>query len=160
MRVGDDAAAAAERHDRRVDQFGKLQNFIARMDRAAADEDHRRLAAAISAAAALTRSGSGSGAGNGSNGFAGADVRALREHVPGHFQRDGSAPSRQHFLKRARDQRRRGVGIFDALGPFDEGPQRRELVRHLVQMAAALAEKLRRHLSGQAQHRFVAIRTR
>ena len=53
----------------------------------------------------------------------------------------GSAPSRQHFLERARDQRRRGVGIFDPVGPFHEGSQRRELIRHFVQMAAALAEK-------------------
>ena len=44
MGVADDAAPAAERHHRRVDQFGKLEDFIARIDGAAADEDHRRLA--------------------------------------------------------------------------------------------------------------------
>src|SRR6266581_2062779 len=30
-----------------------------------------------------------------------------------------------------------------------------ELIRHLMEMAAALAEELRRHLSGQTQYRFV-----
>ena len=45
MRVADDAASAAERHHRRVDQFGEFQDFIARVDGAAADKDHRRLAA-------------------------------------------------------------------------------------------------------------------
>ena len=44
MRVGDDAAPAAERHHRRVDQFRKLEDFIGRVNGAAADEDHRRLA--------------------------------------------------------------------------------------------------------------------
>ncbi len=44
MGVGDDAAAAAERHHRRVDHLGQFKDFLARMDRAAADEDHRPLA--------------------------------------------------------------------------------------------------------------------
>jgi hypothetical protein len=44
VRVADDAAAAAERHHRRVDQFRKLENFIAGVNSPAADEDHRRLA--------------------------------------------------------------------------------------------------------------------
>ena len=83
-------------------------------------------------------------------------VGALREHVPRHFQRHRTAAARHHLLERARHRGRRQIGIFDAFGPFDEGAQRRELVRHFVQMAAALAEKFRRHLSGQAQHRLVA----
>ena len=44
MRVADDAAAAAERHHRRVDQFGEFEDFLARVNGAAADKDHRRLA--------------------------------------------------------------------------------------------------------------------
>ncbi len=60
------------------------------------------------------------------------------------------------ILEGARDDRRRIAGIFDPLGPFDIGAQSRELVRHLVQMAAALAEELRRYLAGDAEHRFVA----
>ena len=32
MGVRDDAATAAERHDRGVDQFRKFENFIARMN--------------------------------------------------------------------------------------------------------------------------------
>ena len=42
--IGDDAASAAERHDRRIDQFGEFKDFIAGLDRARADEDHRRFA--------------------------------------------------------------------------------------------------------------------
>ncbi len=45
MRVGDDAAAAAERYHRRVDHFGEFEDFLAGVDRAAADKDHRPLAA-------------------------------------------------------------------------------------------------------------------
>ena len=45
MRVGDDAAAAAERHDGRIDHFGELEDFLAGVDRTAADKDHRPLAA-------------------------------------------------------------------------------------------------------------------
>ena len=155
MGVGDDAAAAAERHHRRVDQFGQLEDLVARVDRAAADEDHRRLAAAISAAADLIRSGSGSGAGNGSNDF--AAPTSARCVNTSHGISSATGPRRPDSISwNARDdQRRRGIGIFDALGPFDEGPQGRKLVRHLVQMAAALAEKCRRHLAGQAQHRLV-----
>jgi hypothetical protein len=45
VRIADDAASAAERHHRRVDQFGKLEDFITGVNGAAADKDHRRLAA-------------------------------------------------------------------------------------------------------------------
>ena len=41
MGIGDDAASAAEGDGRRIEHLGKLEDFLARMDRAAADEDHR-----------------------------------------------------------------------------------------------------------------------
>src|SRR5258708_4699576 len=42
MRVADDAAPAAERDDRRGDQFRKFKNFVAGINGAAADKSHRR----------------------------------------------------------------------------------------------------------------------
>ena len=139
MAIGDDAAPAAEGHDRRVDHLGQREDFVARIDRAAADPDHRRLAPVISAAAGLIRSGSGCGAGKRSAAPA-ARSRPLREQVPRHLQRDRAAAARQHLLEGARDQWRRLGGMLDALGPFQKRAQRGELVRHLVQLAAAAAE--------------------
>src|SRR6266852_6234171 len=49
----------------------------------------------------------------------------------------------------------RSVSGCGAQTAFPETSKCRELIRHFVQMAAALAEILRRHLSGQAEHRFV-----
>ncbi len=118
------------------------------------------LLAAISAAAALMRSGSGCGAGKGSNGFAGpTSARCVNTS---HGISSATGPRRPDSISwNARDTIAGALsGIFDAVGPFHEGAQRRELVRHLVQMAAALAEELRRHLAGQAQHRLVGSRRR
>ncbi len=156
MCIGDDAAAAAERDHRRIDGLGKLQNLLARMDRAAADEDHRPLAARYQRRRIPDAVRIGQRGREGIEHLRRAGRGALGEDVPRHLQRGRSPASRQHLLKGARDHGGRDVGIFDALGPFDEGAQGRKLVRHLVQMAAALAEELRRHLAGQAQHRLVA----
>ena len=139
MRVGNDAASAAKRHDRRIDQFRKLNNFIARINCTAADEYHRRLAVRDQRGGGLDPLGIGQRRRKTLQRFCRAGLRALGEHVPGHFQRDRAAAAREHFLEGARHQRRRGVGIFDALGPFNECSKRRELVRHLVQVAAALS---------------------
>ena len=106
MRVGDDAAAAAERHDRRVDHLGEFEDFLARMDRAAADEDHRPLAALDQCGRRLDAVRIGLRGGKGSNDLGRADLRALGEHVPRHFQRNRAAAARQHFLKRARHHAR------------------------------------------------------
>ncbi len=156
MRVGDDAAAAAEGDDRCVDHLGEFEDFLAGMDRARADEDHRPLARCDQRGRFLDAVRIGLRRGEGIEHLRGTDVGALGEHVPRHFQRDRAAPARHHLLERARHHGGRDIGIFDAVGPFHEGAQGRELVRHLVQMAAALAEKLRRHLAGEAQHRLVA----
>jgi hypothetical protein len=45
VRVGNNTAAAAERHHGRVDHFSQFEDFLAGVDRAAADKDHRPLAA-------------------------------------------------------------------------------------------------------------------
>ncbi len=155
MRVTDDAAAAAERHDRRVDHLCKREDFLARVNCAAADKNHRRLAVRDQRSRGLDAIAIGPWRRQEIERFHGADLGALREHIPGHFQGHRSAPARQHFLEGAAHQRRRHVRIFDALGPFHKCSQRCELVRHLVQMAAAFAQKWCRHLSGQAQHRLV-----
>ena len=155
MRVGDDTAPAAERHHGRVDHFGEFEDFLARMDRAAADKDHRPLAGFDERGGRLDSIRIGQWCGEQIERPGGADLRTLGEHVPRHFQRHRTAAARQHFLKRARDHGGRDIGIFDALGPFHEGAKRCQLIRHLVQMAAALAQKWRRHLAGQAQHRLV-----
>ena len=155
MRVGDDAAAAAEGYDRRVDHLGEFQNLLAGMDGAAADKNHRRLAAGNQHGRRLDTVRVGFWRREGIEHFCRAHLSALGEDIPRHFQRHRSAAARQHFLERARHHRGRDVRIFDAVGPFHEGAQRRQLIRHLVQMAAAFAQKLRRHLTGQAQHRLV-----
>ena len=155
MGVADDATAAAERHHRRVDQFGQFEDFIARVDGAAADEDHRRLAAGDQRRRGLNPFGIRLWRRERIERLCGGHVRALREHVPRHFQRCGPAAARQHFLERARNQSRRRVGIFDAVGPFHETSQRGQLIRHLMQVTAALAEKFRRHLTGETKHRLV-----
>jgi len=141
-----------EQREKKIEQ---LQDFIAGVNGAAADENHRRLAACDQRRGGLDAFAVGLRRRKRFERFCRAGFGALREHVPWHFQRDRAAAARQHFLERARDQRRCGVRIFDAVGPFYERAQRRKLVRHLVQMAAALAEECRRHLSGQAQHRLV-----
>ena len=156
MGVGDDAAAAAERHHWRVDQFGQFEDFIAGVNGAAADEDHRRLAAGYQRGRGLDAVGIGLRRRQQIERFCRADLGALREHVPRHFQRHRPAPARQHFLERAADHRRRGSGYSMRSAHFTKVRKRRELVRHLMQMAAALAEELGRHLTGQAQHRLVA----
>ena len=160
MRVGDDAAAAAERHHRRVDHFGELEDFLARVDRAAADEDHRPLAAGDQRGGRLDAVRVGLRGGEGIERLAERRPRARWVNTSHGISSD-TGPRRPDSISwNARDtMRRRGVGIFDALRPFDEGAQRRELVRHLVQMAAALAEERGRHLAGQAQHRLVRSRT-
>ena len=156
MRVGDDAAAAAERHDRRVDHLGQLENFLARMDRAAADKDHRRLAAGDQRRGVFDAVADPAAA-------PGTDRTPLTAPISARCVNtsqgisSATGPRRPDIISwNARDTSvGRRIGIFDAVGPFDESAQRRELIRHLVQMAAALAEKRRRHLPGQAQHRLV-----
>src|SRR5882724_7293335 len=107
------------------------------------------LLVATSAAASLMRSLSGCGAGKGSKTFAmPVSARCVKTS---HGISSATGPRRPDSISwNARDTR-----IFDALGPFDEGAQCRELVRHLVQMAAAFAEEGGRHLSGETQHRLV-----
>ena len=156
MRVGDDAAAAAEGNSRRVQHLGKLDDFIARMDGAAADKDHRVLAGLDQRGRSLDAIGIRGGRRQGGVDLRLTDLGTLGEHIPRHFQRRRPAPARQHFLKGTADHGGRDIGILGAIRPFDESAERCELVGHFVQMAAALAEKLRRHLAGQAQHRLVA----
>ncbi len=156
MRIGDDAAAAAEGDDGRIDRFRELQDLLACMDRAAADKDHRPLAGCDQRRRILDAVRVGERRGEAVEHLCRAGRGALGEDVPRHFQRDGAAAPRQHFLKGARDHCGRDIGVFDALRPFHESAQGRELVRHLVQVTTALAEELRRHLPSQAQHRLVA----
>ena len=101
MGVADDAAAAAERHHRRVDQLRKLEDFIGRLDGAAADKNHRRLAAGDQRGGGLDAFRVGPRRRKRIERLGGADFRTLGEHVPRHFQRSRAAPSRQHFLERA-----------------------------------------------------------
>jgi len=138
---------------RRVDQFGKLEDFIAGVNGAAADEDHRRLAAGDQRAAALTRFGVGLRCREKIERFA-TPVSARCVNTSQGIS-SATGPRRPDSISWNARLTSVGavVGIFDAVGPFHETSQCGELVRHLVQMAAALAEILRRHLSGQAQHR-------
>ncbi len=43
MGIADNAAAGAERDHGRVDHLGECEDIVARVHRACADEDHRRL---------------------------------------------------------------------------------------------------------------------
>ena len=156
MGIGDDAAAAAEGNCRRIKHLGKLEDILARMDGAAADKNHRVLAGLDQRRGGLDAVRVGQWGGERAVDLCLADLGALGEHVPWHFQRCRPAAARQHFLKGPADHRGRDIGIFGAIRPFHESAERCELVGHFVQMAASLAEKLRRHLAGQAQHRFVA----
>ena len=100
MRVGDDAASAAERHHRRVDHLGEFENFVACIDSATADEDHRMLACLDERRGGLDPVWIGFWRREQLEWFGRADFGALGEHVPRHFQRHRAATARQHFLER------------------------------------------------------------
>ena len=93
MRVADDAAAAAKCHHRCVDQFGELENFLARFDGAAADEDHRALAAGDQLGGVLYALAVGLRRGQQSERFERDRIGALGEDVPWHFERDRTGPA-------------------------------------------------------------------
>ena len=158
--VGDDAAPAAEGHDRRVEHLRQRKHRLARVDRAAADEDHRMLRCGDQPCRLLDlvvvdgrrwkRIGAATCGGLG----------ARAEDVPRHFERRRPAPARKHGLERAPDSLTGERRALDALRPFDEAAHDAELVAHLVQVPAAEVEEIRRHLPGQEQHRLVAAMRR
>ena len=115
-----------------------------------------RLLLLISAAAALMRSGSGSGAGKRLEHLGGADVRALREHVPRHFQRHRAAAARQHFLKRARHHGGRAPGYSMRSAHFTKVRSVASWSGISCRWPRPLPRNCRRHLAGEAQHRLVA----
>ncbi len=156
MGIADDAAAGAERDHGRVDHLGECEDVVARIHRARADEDHRRFARLDQRGCGLDAIRIGRGRGERFKRRRCGGFRALREHIPRHFQRHRAAAAGHHLLKSARHFGRRVRGIVDALGPFHETAERRELVRHLMQMTAALAKIIARHLTGEAHHRLVA----
>ena len=156
VRVAQNAAAAAEGDDRRIQRFGEVADFVRRGDRAAADHDHRMAARRDEP----RRSGQclrvGGRRRKRRQRIAIGDHLAAGEHVPRHFERRRPLPSGEHGLEGARHLHPRHRGRVDPPRPFREGAQGRELVRHFVQMTAAAAEKCRRHLSRDAKDRRVA----
>jgi len=108
---------AAEGDGRRIQHLGKLENFLARMDRAAADEDHGMLAGLDQRGRRFDAIWIGRRRGEGIIDLRLADFGALGEHVPRHLQRDRAAAAGQHFLEGAADHGRRDIRIFHPLGP-------------------------------------------
>ena len=80
------------------------------------------------------------------------DFAAHRELFPRHFQCHRPRPPRLHGLERAGHQIRRRRRMIDPLRPFQQRPQRRQLIRQFMQGPAQLADQMARHLPGQAQN--------
>ena len=152
MIFGHDAAAAAERGDRRVQQFRQGLHLIGRMLRPGAAHDHRLL-------------GGSDGSGGGLDGVGvefwidDAWRAAIQCHlsvfghgVPAHFRGDRPRTTAARGLEGAVDDGRRIGWLADVQGILDEGPQGGWLIGQLVQVASAFSEELRRHLAGQADH--------
>ena len=75
----------------------------------------------------------------------------LRCHdVPRHLDAHDAGPARKHLTKRFVDNARRIGRAFDALRPFDEAADRRQLIAQFVQVTAAASDELARHLAGDA----------
>ncbi len=151
--AGDDPAAAAKRDDRRLQQLGQLEHLAARVERAAADHDHRVSRPLQQVRGALERGRVGE---RGDLAGVRVDERnglGLVEHLPGHFERHRAWSSARGLAERLGEERRRRGRVLDAPRPLGQGAQRRQLVRELVQVPAAGAEELRGHLAGQADDR-------
>ncbi len=163
--VGGDAERMVLRHDAAPAAeggHGGVQRVRQRLDRggrvlgAAAHHDHRALRLARAAAAACSMSGGGGAVGAPGALRGGGHPLGAGHGIPRHLHRDRAGPAGQHLPERLLDDRRRVRRALDAGGPFHQRSQGAELVRQLVQVAAATAQELRRDLAGDAQHGRVA----
>ncbi len=152
MAVIDDASPAAKRYHRGADAFRQRQDLRRRMQRTAANPDHRRLRRVQQLRQRLDLFRVRFGIGESRQRLLRRDLRRRGELIPRHLQRHRTAPPRHHFLERPGDQMRRLRRMFDPIRPFHQGPHGRELVGQFVQLAPAAADHEPRHLPGQAQH--------
>jgi len=145
--------SAAERHQARR-SVRQARGFHRGRQWRRCDEDHRRLAAGDQRGGGLDALVSGLRCGKRSNGFA-TPVSARCVNTSQAFPGHRPAPARQHLLECAADQASAPCRDIRCGRPISRNFAVWRAGRHLVQMAAALAEILRRHLSGQAQHRLI-----
>jgi hypothetical protein len=151
--LADDAAPAAVRGDRRLNPLRQSQNFRACRERSGAENDHGAARRGNDFACLVHRGRIRQRLRRAWRSDCKIDERRDAQDIPGALERDRSDASGRQLLhgccKYAWDRGR----MVDALSPFGEPAQERELIRQFVQDAVAAADIRRRNLACQAQHR-------
>ena len=152
MIFGDQAAAAAQRGDRAVQQLRQSQDFIGRILGAGAAHDHRPAGCGDGLRRRLQSILVQGRLVNPAVPLADGQVVGSRHAVPGHVDGDRAGPPAGHDPKRLVD---RGAGlhwVFDVDGVLDDAAQGAGLIPKFVQVAAPDAHEGGGDLPSHAEH--------
>ena len=143
------------RSHRRLQQPGEFKYFGAGADRTAADGDHRILRVLQQGDGARNRAGIRLGRRRKAHRYVEIDRRFGAEHVPGRLDRYRTNAAAPELLERFAEDGRSLCRMVDALAPFGQPAQGRELIRQFMQNAAAAAYMVGLDIAGEAEHRGV-----
>ena len=79
----------------------------------------------------------------------------LRKAIPAHLDGDRPRPARQHHTEGFGHYVGHVLRPLDACRPFGQAAQGRQLIGNFMQSAAAFADRCRRDLPGDAEHRCI-----
>ena len=139
-----------------MQQLCELQHIVLRADGTGAEHDHGLARCQNHLCCALDSVWVGRGRRRGPRNNIEIHQRLHTQRIPGAFECNGTRTARGHLLECASDEPRHLRRMIDALRPFGETAQRRELIREFMQNAMALADFMRRDFTRDTQHRRVA----